>query len=198
MEIKIIISLLLTLSGCKIKNEPSFTSKENTYGKVDIKHSYFELKYLDSVNYLIEWGTPEYKNTSRDTFEILGNGSLEETESNNEYIVLAQSCGTSCVINTILPLYKGAKELTFMPVLFNDINNSIIVLSKDTESDFELLNYKSNKSKVFNLPDICPAAEKSMCIDSIYIEKDEIYFKYQGNKWQNDKPDNKVKSIRLE
>lgn len=194
MEIKIVISLLFALFSCNLKNNQA-SGDSLKYGK-----SFYELKYLNSEKYLIEWGNDAYKNISKDTFEVLGNGVLGLINFNSNYILLGQSTGTGGAnIRIILPLKKDATILEKENVLFENLQKNILVFEKlDSNYLLEILNFKSFKSKTIELEDICTAGEKSMCIDTIFLNNNQIIFQYQGNKWDANKPDNRKKVVNLD
>jgi len=203
MEVKVVILLfMVSVIGCKLKtNQFDKSLLAINSSKIDTlkQDTFIDFLFLSEEKYLIKWGTSDFTNISNDTFETLGNGNLETIESNDKYSILAQGCGTNCLLNVILPMSPNQKEMTFWQVVYSDIKNMIVIVTKDpSEGSFEIINFGYNIRKIVKLENLCPAFDKSSCIDSIFINGKELYFQYQGNKWKNDKPDNKIKRVRLE
>jgi hypothetical protein len=199
METKMVLFAMYLFWGCNVQNNQSnldrnFQAKDDTINS----ESFYNFAFISPDKYIIEWGTSSFKSVSKDTFEILGSGSLEICEANSKYIVLNQPCGTSCALYVLLPLMPNKNELTFWNVVYNNLDNEIIITTIDPGvGKFAISNYGNNTQHEIILDDLCPAADKSMCIDSIFINKDEIYIQYQGSKWEADKKDNKFKIVRL-
>lgn len=151
------------------------------------------------MTYRISWGNRSFVNYSNKIYETLGNGNLGLIDFNDNYILLGQSTGTDGAnIRILLPLEKDATILEKENVLFENLRKNILVFEKtDSIYQLEILNFKTLKSQSLVFDDICPAAAKSMCIDSIFLNNNQIVFQYQGNKWDANKPDNKVKVLDL-
>lgn len=185
--------------GCKSQN--SYLNNDQIYhAKIDtlIGEPFYNLNYLDSNSYIIEWGTSNFKNISKDTFHVLGNGSLGILEANSKYLALNQPCGTSCALYVILPLESNKSELTFWNAVYNNLDQETIITTKDPSAGiFEITNYGNTTHQEITLEEMCPAADKSSCIDSITMTTNKIIFYYQGNKWEHGKPDNRIKEINL-
>lgn len=193
METKsIMFFILIILLSCKItKSDKGIKIRKNT-------SAYWVYDSINEDKYRIEWGNSTFKKVTNDTFNILGNGRLEEIESSNKYIVLGQSTGTGATnIRVFLPLEKNKNELKFQDVLFNDLENETLVYIKDNEGILEVYNYRLKKSIIVTLPDLCPATDFTMCIDSIFLKNNQFIFQYQGDKWKANKLDNRVKVIEL-
>lgn len=199
METKIALFVICIFFGCKVQNN-QINMKHNLQSEVDTINgdSFYNLNYIDSTKYIIEWGTSNFKNVSKDTFEVLGSGSLGLDEYNSKYLVLSQPCGSSCALYVFLPLKPHRNEFIFWNTLYSNLENEIIITTVDPGlGKFTISNYGKNTEQEIILNDLCPAADKSMCIDSIFIRQGELFFQYQGSKWEVNKPDNKVKIVRL-
>lgn len=199
MEIKIVLLISYCLFGCREQNNSQ--NNKQIEAKVDTltTDTFYNFEFIDSEKYIIEWGTKSFKNVSKDTFDVLGNGSLELIESNDKYLVLNQPCGSGCALYVLLPLIPKNKEFIFWNVVYNDLKNEFIIATMDPGlGKFGIFKYLTGLHQEIILTELCPAADKAMCIDTIFFNNNEIIFQYQGSKWQNDKPDYKVKSIRLE
>jgi hypothetical protein len=199
METKIIIFVIIIFLGCKVRNNQlNIDQKSQTLVDTLASDTYYKLNLIDSDKYLIEWGTSKFKNISKDTFEILGTGRLEFNEANSKYIVLNQPCGTSCALYVLLPLIPKKNELTFWNVVYHNLDDEIIITTVDPWlGKFKLSNYQNNTNQEIILNELCPAADKSTCIDSIVLKSDKIFFYYQGSNWKVNYPDNKVKMVNL-
>lgn len=200
MEIKIVILMFSLFLGCRSKE--LLKNIINHQVKVDTLPSdaFIENKFVSDDKYIVKWGTSKFTNTSKDTFGISGSGSLEfsETNSNSKFIASSQLCGSGCTRYVIFPLEKNARELDFIDVEYINIVEEIIITTTNVSTGEFLLTKLSTKQwQKIKINDMCPAADKSMCIDSIFLKKNQIVFLYQGNKWETNKPDNKVKVLDL-
>ncbi len=199
MEIMIVFLIISIFGACRNNEIPI---NINIHSALDTLHNdaFVENKFISEDRYQIEWGTSKFTNITKDTFGISGSGSLEfdEEYSNSKYLVTTQLCGSGCTRYVILPLQQNATELDFMDVEYiNTFNNLIITTINPSSGDFLLTNFATNQMQKIEIKDMCPAADKSMCIDSIFLQNNQIVIKYQGNKWEANKPDNKVRVVEL-
>lgn len=210
MEVRLIIIFVVILGSCGNKstqkleadfNNPAEQIEGTDFSPVDtikLDSAYYYFEYLNSERFLVKWGNSFFENCSQDTFDIFSNGYLSHLEYNNKWILLQQSCGTNCVLNVILPLVPNTKELSFMPVVYNNINREIIITTKNpSKGVFEIIDFGSNTRKDVLLNDLCPAIDKSSCIDSISINGNTLMFFYEGSKWNISNPDKRSEAIRL-
>lgn len=200
MGVKITLIIIYLFLGCNGKTEQygsKLKSDKLAIEQVE-KEAYYHLKYINSNRYIIVWGTSKFKNISKDTFEVLGSGDLGLVDSNSQYIVLEQPCGSGCAVNVLLPLKPKQREKTFWNVLFNDLRKETIITTLDPgRGIFGIYKYDSKKEQQVKIPDLCPAADKSMCIDSLNICMSKVIFYYQGKNWTADAPDNRIKEVDL-
>lgn len=171
--------------------------------KVDTLPSdaFIENKFVSNDKYIVKWGTSKFTNTSKDTFDISGSGSLEfsETNSNSKFIASSQLCGSGCTRYVIFPLEKNAREFDFNDVEYLDIGRDIIITTTNVSTgEFLLTKLTTKQWQKIIINDMCPAADKSMCIDSIYILNNQIIIEYQGNRWETNKPDKRKKVVNLD
>jgi hypothetical protein len=200
MEIKIVILMFSLFLGCISKELPKNIIKHQVIVDTLPPDAFIENKFVSEDKYIVKWGTSKFTNTSKDTFGISGSGSLEfsETNSNSKFIASSQLCGSGCTRYVIFPLEKNARELDFIDVEYINIVEEIIITTTNVSTGEFLLTKLSTKQwQKIKINDMCPAADKSMCIDSIFLKKNQIVFLYQGNKWETNKPDNKVKVLDL-
>lgn len=205
MEIKIIGFLfIIALISCKNQSSILKSYDENEQSFVDsAKHTvnntgdYYQYHFKGDTVYIIEWGNKSFKTETKQTFEVLGNGILNFVKSENGAIILEQSCGTSCRYSVVLPLKKELKEKVFMQTISYDINNNLIAYIPEEEAFIRIENYLTGQKLDILESNICPAAFKGDCIDSVYFKGNNVVIKWQGSKWKDDKADPIEKIIPL-
>jgi hypothetical protein len=200
MENKIVLLLFGLFFGCSCKELPKTMSNHQVIVDILPPDAFIQNKFVSEDKYVIEWGTSKFTNISKDTFDIFGSGSLEfsATNSNSKFIASSQLCGSGCTRYVMFPLEKNARELDFMDVEYVNIGRDIIITTINPSTGEFLLTILSTKQRQkIMINDMCPAIDKSMCIDSIFLEGNQIVFQYQGNNWEANKPDNKVKVLNL-
>ena len=199
METKIALLVIYFLFGCKAQtNQQKIDQDFQTVIDTLASDTFYNLNFIDSDKYVIEWGTSSFKNVSKDTFDVLGSGNLGLSESNSKYVVLNQPCGSGCALYVILPLISNKKELIFWNVVYHNLNEEFIITTLDPGlGKFAISKYGTNTEQEIFLNDLCPAADKSMCIDSIFVNGKELYFQYQGSNWKENKPDPRFYKVKF-
>lgn len=206
MEIKIIGFLLfiVTIVSCKnnsslMKNTDKIQESSKKSDKYIVKSSgdYYRFHFKDDTIYTIEWGNKSFKNETKQTFEILGNGTLNLSKSGDAVIILEQSCGTSCSYCVVLPLKTGAKEKVFIQTISYDINKNLIVYIPEEETFIRIENYLTGEKLDILENNLCPAAFKGDCIDSVYFKGNNVIIKWQGSQWEDNKVDPQEKIIPI-
>ena len=187
--------------GCRSKELPKNIINHQVIVETLPSDAFIENKFVSDDKYIVKWGTSKFTNTSKDTFGITGSGSLEfsETNSNSKFIASSQLCGSGCTRYVIFPLEKNARELDFIDVEYLNIGKDIIITTTNASTgEFLLTKLTTKQWQKIIINDMCPAADKSMCIDSIYILNNQIIIEYQGNRWETNKPDKRKKVVNLD
>ncbi len=161
--------------------------------------SFYKFKFASNEEYVIEWGNKQFTNISRDTFRTLGDGVLNLKVSNSKYIILDQGSGQRCHYAVVLPLAPKQKEIVEdQCILAYDSANPVLAYAPgDPEYFFILKNYSNGKELKIKEPDLCPATNPFECIDSCYFKDSYFIVYWQGSKWENKKPDNKMRKIKI-
>lgn len=166
----------------------------STHGNSFVKYHF----YGDST-YTLEWGNENVNNTSREKFEILGSGVPPLVDYDEKTIILGQSCGTSCKYYVILPLVPNSVEKIYMfAEAFNLEKKMVAYIPEEEDLFIRVENYVTGQYLDIKEENICPAAFKGECIDSVYFSDDTIVIKWQGTEWMNDRPDPKEKKIKIQ
>ena len=114
-------------------------------------------------------------------------------------IILGQSCGTSCKYYVILPLVPNSVEKIYMfAEAFNLEKKMVAYIPEEEDLFIRVENYVTGQYLDIKEENICPAAFKGECIDSVYFSDDTIVIKWQGTEWMNDRPDPKEKKIKIQ
>lgn len=208
MEAKVIlIGLILLLCSCNNMQIPKQTVRiqdqwhvglKDTVLKESLDKSFILFDFQGDTSYSVEWGNRTIRNKTIKSFDVLGNGILGITESDENTIVLGQSCGTSCLYLVVLPLRKNAQEKVYYFVKAYDIRNSLVAFIPEGDNTFiKVENFITGQSMEISEGDLCPAGFKGDCIDTVFFDKSNLVIKWQGKKWEIDKPDSKEKTIQI-
>lgn len=148
--------------------------------------------------YHINWGNNSINNNSITKFEILGNGVLGLLDTDENTIILSQSCGTGCLYYVVLPLKQNEPEKIYYFAKAYDLKNKLIAYVPEDENVFiRVENFITGQTIDVKEDNLCPATFKSDCIDAIYFNKNKLVIKWQGKKWEQDKPDLQDKIIPI-
>lgn len=210
MKIKIInIIFFLLLSSCK-NNTQGFgeTSKlsSNSWNNIlidtilvdNIGNNFVKYHLANDSTYTLEWGNKSFDNYSKNKFDLLGNGILKVLDSNNESILLNQSCGTSCTTYVVLPLKRNAIEKHYLFAKAYNLNNQLIAYVTESEDSLiRIENYETGKTMDIIENDLCPATFKGDCLDQVTINNNYITIKWQGSKWTNTSKDSREKIYKV-
>ena len=202
-----LLYLFFLLFSCPLNKEvgsiknyqtPFFDVKELSKPVKFPNGNFYKFVFISDKKYKIEWGNNHFKNVSKETFEVLGNGALKMETFDNEFIILKQGCGQKCHYAVVLPLYEKRKESIYEEVVKIDIENRVIVcMSDDNEFFIVFKNFVNNKEMKIKEKDLCPAANPIECIDSCYFKGSYFFIYWQGSKWESKKPDNKMRKIEI-
>jgi hypothetical protein len=196
---------LISLIGCVNKSQKmqnDSLSKLEIYPRKDSiitpEGNYLVFLYITDSSYLIKWGDSSKFIVTSDTIEVLGSGTLQITESNKTAILLKQSCGTNCQLGVILSLSPVIyKKYTFIEA--SDLTDNLIAyIPEATDSFLVIENFVTGEKKIINETNLCPAAFKGECIDSISIVNKQLYIRWQGAKWSRKQQDTKERIYNLD
>ena len=149
--------------------------------------------------YSIEWGNTSMKNTSKQKFEVLGNGVLSIFKSDENSILLSQGCGTSCTSYVFLPIKENAVERVYDFALASNLKNNLVAYIPNNSDEIfaRVENYLTGQKMDIVETNLCPANFKGDCIDSIYFDKSLLVLKWESSKWENNKPATHIKVIPI-
>lgn len=196
---------LISLIGCvnnsrKMQNDS--LSKVEIYPRKDSiitsEGNYLVFLYITDSSYLIKWGDSLRFIITSDTIDVLGSGTLQIAESSKTSILLKQSCGTCCQLGIILSLSPVIYKKYIFVEAFDLTNNLIAYIPEGIDSFLVIENFVTGKKKIINETDLCPAAFKGECIDSISIVNKQLYIRWQGVKWSRKQQDTKERTYNLD
>lgn len=211
MEVKIVVSwvfafLILTLSCVKTKEAEHFekiqdqwyVNLRDTVLNQKIEEKYIRYVFQGDSTYSIEWGNQQFHKKSTSKLDVLGSGVPGVLDSNEETILLSQSCGTSCTTFIILPFEKNQNLKVFDFAVAYDLKNKLIAYVPSSDSFIRIENFKSGRTKDITEDNACPAASKNECIESARFESNNFVLKWQGKEWQPNKPNLLEKVIPID
>lgn len=209
-----ILAFLLSI-GCKDKAQTNIKGKnpipaDNTNNpppceRFEIrelkKGVYYKIIPVSDTTYTLKWGEKGKKRfISKRLFEITGSGTLEYLTSNDNIIILAHSCGTSCTYFVILPIKNDNLQAFYHPQAINLNRNLIAYSPKDNEDNVFLIveNYITGEKTLIKETNLCPAIFKGECIECCYFDGQDLIVKWQGENWKShNKQDINVKMIPI-
>jgi hypothetical protein len=210
MEAKInivLLSIFLLLLSCQSKKVERNTMSIENQWSIGMKDTVLKQQigdcfiayHLQGDTYSIEWGNTLMKNISKQKFEVLGNGVLSIFKSDENSILLTQGCGTSCTYYVFLPLKENAVERVYDFALTSDLKNNLVAYIPDNNDEIfvRVENYLTGQKIDIVEANLCPANFKGDCIDSIYFDKSSLVLKWEGSKWEDNKPDPCIKVIPI-
>jgi hypothetical protein len=154
--------------------------------------------FIGDSTYTIKWSSAHFDNKSSRKFDVLGNGVLGILDADSENIILEQSCGSSCITYVILPLKNKSVEKEYLFAKAYDLKNKLIAyVPEDVNVFIRVENFITGQTIDVKEDNLCPATFKSDCIDTIYFNKNKLVIKWQGKKWEKDKPDLQDKIIPI-
>ncbi len=208
MEIKVIFAgLILLLCSCnnmplmnrtaRIQDQWHVNMKDTVLTEI-LMESFVMFDLQGDTSYCIEWGNKTIRNKTLKSFDVLGNGILGVMDSSENAIILGQSCGVSCLYLVVLPLRKNAlaKEYSFAKAY--DIRNSLIAFVPEDDNTFiRVENFITEQYVEITEDDLCTAGFKGDCIDTVFFDQSNLVIKWQGKKWEINKPDPKERTIQI-
>jgi len=208
MEIKVILAgIIFLLCSCNNKPIANRTARikdqwhvnmKDTVLTESLKESFIMFDLQGDTSYCIEWGNKTIRNKTIKSFDVLGNGILGVMDSNENAIILGQSCGVSCMYLVVLPLSKNAQEKEYLFAKAYDIGNRLIAFVPEEDKAFiRVENFITGQYMDITEGDLCPAGFKGDCIDTIFFDNSNLVIKWQGNKWEIDKPDPKERTVQI-
>ncbi len=196
--------LVLTLMGCTQKNnntQPRISTQPDTILKRDRlvtndgKH--ILLLYLSDSTCLIKWGQSAKLLYTSDTLHVLGSGNLNIAETEKNSILLKQSCGTCCQVGFILSI-SPPKCMKYLFFIASDLKNNLVAYISESDNSFITVeNFITGEKQIINETNLCPAAFKGECIDSVSLANKQLFIKWQGNKWNHTKKDTRERKIEI-
>jgi hypothetical protein len=191
-KIKLIFLTFLLCINCNKKNPLHkekkdksiwFLGMKDTTIKQQLKNSYLIYQLQGDSVYKIKWGNKFFNNESTKKFEVLGNGILEVLASNNNSIVLSQGCGSSCMSYVFLPLKNNIKESTYLFSRAYDLKHNLVAYIPMEEENFLTIeNFITKRRIEIKETNLCAAAFKADCIDTIYFKNEYLIIRWDGKK----------------
>lgn len=217
MQINKLFFLGLVISSFLLKSCSSADQKNKLMGSVPIEdqwsvgmndtvlvqqteYGFIEYELIGDSVYRIVWGNEQFRNKSAGKFEVSGQGLMSFYASDDSEIVLGRSCGTSCNCLVVLPLVLNATEKVYQFAQAIDLKRNLVAFVPENAALINFVNVENyHTGETLNIEeyDVCGAAFKGDCIDTVYFEDGNVVVKWQGVDWGTNRPDPQVKKIPI-
>lgn len=199
------VIFLMCFTSCSQTNNKSRINdltQIETYIKKDsiitTEGNYVVFLYLSDSTYLIKWGQSTKHLFASDTLNVIGSGVFNIVETTKNSILLKQSCGTGCQSGLILSLSPPILR-KFLFIITADLKNNLVAYIAESDKSFITVeNFITGEKQNIDETNLCPAAFKGECIDSVSFVDRQLFIRWQGEKWSHKQKDTREWKIKIE